>query len=737
MVLLNLPMAPDSMRACRCLAIVLLAIFLPNCLRAALIAYDGADYAPTNSTSGLNGGFGWDGGWSGGNSVVAGSLRINGVATNGNRFVTDGNNDGSARVFGTNGFGDLLQNGRFGKDGTTLWMSYLFRAVSTSSDNQAGLLLYNGEFSGANQVLYVGVPLGGSTLGLYAATNAAPPLGASSVSSIVATNQQTLFVVLKMMFGTPNGDRVFMYVNPPLGSEPTNDIYISAVLNNLTFQFDRLIFASGATTTTVSFDEFRLGETFADVAPLAPDRYAVTELASLPGPAPALANYKISPLLQDAQGRFFGSRLSGGTNGMGDIFRVEENGSGFTSLHDFPGMAGDGKSPAALLLANDGMLYGGTFSGGTGGLFGDYGVLYRMNTDGSGYTILRELDSQTDGTQMAAALLQDTNGVLYGVLRNGGTANLNEGGNGTIFKMNANGSGFTVLHVFTNSAIIPSSTDGYDPKDALIEGPDQLLYGTTSQGGTARMGTVFRIGKDGSGYQIIRHFQSDETGSTPESRMVFGTDGYLYGTTDGSYPVAGATIFKLKPDGTEYKALGRFGGAHLRQGALVEMPDGLFYGTASEGGRPIPASGYLYRIAKDGSDFEVLYEFPGTVPNGQFPWGGLLKGRDGALYGTTIAGGADGAGVIYKLARTASLNNPPITLFPSITAGSNTFQLSFTGAPLGQYEIQFTGQLPSNWQTLTNVQADGAGQVQYLEDLAGADHTILSHLESLSVPGSF
>jgi uncharacterized repeat protein (TIGR03803 family) len=207
---------------------------------------------------------------------------------------------------------------------------------------------------------------------------------------------------------------------------------------------------------------------------------------------------------------------------------------------------------------------------------------------------------------MIAALLQDADGVLYGVLRNGGTATLNQGGNGTVFRMNADGSGFKVLHVFISSIIIPTSTDGWDPKDALIEGPDGMLYGTTTKGGTGLassggLGTVFKIGKDGSGYQVIRNFQPDSQGSTPESRLLLGSDGWLYGTTDASHPVSGATIYKLKPDGSDYRVLGRFGGAHLQRGALVEMPDGLLYGTASEGGRPIPASGYLFRIAKDGS----------------------------------------------------------------------------------------------------------------------------------------
>ncbi len=722
-------MDPKQSRIVFGLQIILLLTFLPAS-RAELIAYEGANYAPLTLIAGLNGGTGWRGEWSGDTRVVSGSLVLNGVSTSGNRFVTSGNGAGSARAIETSGFEGLLQSGRLGKEGTTLWLSFLFRAVTTGNNNAAGVLLYDGPVSAANQVLFVGVPTGGSTLGLIAPPNSAPPFGASALSSIIGTNQQTLFLVIKMMFGTPNGDRVFLYVNPPMEAEPTNNIYIAAVLNNLSFQFDRLQLASGATTTTTaSFDEIRLGETFADVVPLAPDRYAVTALASLPGPVPG--GYTLSPLLQDDEGHIFGSRLSGGAGGFGDVFRAEENGSGFAPLHQFPQIAGDGKSPAGLLLAKDGQLYGGTVSGGTGGVFGDYGVLFRMQTDGSGYSILRQLDSRTDGTQMTAALLQDAGGVLYGVLRNGGTATVNDGGNGTLFRMNSDGSDFTVLHVFKSSVIIPTSTDGYDPKDALIEGPDDMLYGTTSKGGTTTRGTVFRIGKGGDSYQIIHHFQNDGTGSQPESRLLLGSDGYLYGTTDSSSPSTGATLYKLKPDGSEYRVLGRFGGAHLHQGALVEMSDGLLYGTAGEGGRPIPASGYIFRIGKDGADFEVLHEFLPTGPAGRSPWGGFLKGRDGALYGATLAGGTNSGGALFKLARTTAPANPPVTLVGSMTNDGTLFQLSFASVPAGQYEIQATSQLPSGWQTLTNISPDGNTQVQFKESLLPETKTrfyrVISH----------
>ncbi len=134
-----------------------MAVHLIESVEADVIAYDGADYAPTSSISGLNGGTGWNGGWSGINNMVSGSLLMNGVATTGNRFVTEGGNFGSSRVIATTGFEALLNNGRFGKDGTTLWLRYLFRAVSNSSNNYSNLALYDGTVSAENQVLYLGL----------------------------------------------------------------------------------------------------------------------------------------------------------------------------------------------------------------------------------------------------------------------------------------------------------------------------------------------------------------------------------------------------------------------------------------------------------------------------------------------------------------------------------------------------------------------------------------------------
>jgi hypothetical protein len=105
---------------------------------AALLAYDPANYPPVSALSGLNGGVGWNGPWAGNDNVLSGSLTINGVATNGNHFLTDGNNTGSFRLLDTTGPLALTSNGKFGKDGTTLWLSFLFRPESTAPTNYAG-----------------------------------------------------------------------------------------------------------------------------------------------------------------------------------------------------------------------------------------------------------------------------------------------------------------------------------------------------------------------------------------------------------------------------------------------------------------------------------------------------------------------------------------------------------------------------------------------------------------------
>ena len=151
-------------------------------------------------------------------------------------------------------------------------------------------------------------------------------------------------------------------------------------------------------------------------------------------------------------------------------------------------------------------------------------------------------------------------------------------GNGTVFKLNKDGSGYAVLYNFGSQG-----NDGYLP-DAVIEGSDGALYGTTQSDGWTGNGTVFKLNKDGSGYAVLYNFGSQgNDGAYPCAGVVEGSDGALYGTTQWGGRTGNGTVFKLNKDGSGYAVLYNFGsqgndGANPAAG-LVEGPDGALYGT--------------------------------------------------------------------------------------------------------------------------------------------------------------
>ena len=81
---------------------------------------------------------------------------------------------------------------------------------------------------------------------------------------------------------------------------------------------------------------------------------------------------------------------------------------------------------------------------------------------------------------------------------------------GTVFKINPDGNGFNILHSFQSGP-----NDGSSPVGSpAISGG--VVYGMTSQGGTANLGVVYRMNTDGTGYQVIHSFTGTATdGDTP------------------------------------------------------------------------------------------------------------------------------------------------------------------------------------------------------------------------------
>jgi uncharacterized repeat protein (TIGR03803 family) len=334
-----------------------------------------------------------------------------------------------------------------------------------------------------------------------------------------------------------------------------------------------------------------------------------------------------SALVQGADSSLYGTTEQGGAANLGQVFKVNPDGSGYTVIKDFTG--NDGADPDATLVLSGTTLYGTTSGGGSNN---GWGIVYKVNTDGSGFTVLKDFADGVDGGGPAGQLLLFGT-TLFGTTSGGGISNY-----GTIFRLGADGSGFSVLKYFTGG-------DGASPFGGLVLS-GSVLYGTTSGGGAYNSGTIFRIGVDGKNYSVLKHFTGGSDGGAPYASLVI-SDNTLYGTTLGGGGYGNGTIFKLNIDGSGFGVLQNFAdpaeGANCYADLLLS--GGTLYGTATWGGSS--NSGTIFKLNTDGSGFSVLKSFTSGA-DGAFPMAGLLL-SGATLYGTTTAGGIRNAGTLFKV----------------------------------------------------------------------------------------
>lgn len=197
------------------------------------------------------------------------------------------------------------------------------------------------------------------------------------------------------------------------------------------------------------------------------------------------------------------------------------------------------------------------------------------------------------------------------------------------------------LRVFNESGL------GWDPSAVVTEASNGYLYGTTEQGGLNDGGVAYRIRHNGSGYEIIHFFNTSHGGMNSVAGLVE-VEGYLYGTTaKGGIAGGHGTMFRMRPDGSEFMKLHDFDGLDGRrpEGILL-LHERVLYGITTEGGAS--NAGIIYKVNADGSGFVKLHDFSGV--DGAKPVGGLVLGPDDqTLYGMTANGGDNGMGVIFSI----------------------------------------------------------------------------------------
>jgi uncharacterized repeat protein (TIGR03803 family) len=255
-------------------------------------------------------------------------------------------------------------------------------------------------------------------------------------------------------------------------------------------------------------------------------------------------------LLKGAGGALYGMTSGGGTHSDGTVFTLNEDGTGKTILYNFGATATDAAGPgddnAGLLLASDGALYGTTAEGGNYGT----GAVFKINEDGSGYSVLYSFGATAaQGQTPNITLMEGADGELYGTTQQGGVSS-----QGTIFKLKKDGIGYTVLHSFSGATGISGINAGgplYPGR--LITGCDGALYGLTRFGGAYANGTLYKINPDGSGYTVLEDFGQNPTdAAVPEDGLLLGSDGAFYGTTYWGGTDGVGTIFRFCACGSEW-----------------------------------------------------------------------------------------------------------------------------------------------------------------------------------------
>jgi uncharacterized repeat protein (TIGR03803 family) len=172
------------------------------------------------------------------------------------------------------------------------------------------------------------------------------------------------------------------------------------------------------------------------------------------------------------------------------------------------------------------------------------------------------------------------------------------------------------------------------------------LYGTTTYGGKANKGVLFKLDKAGN-ETILHTFTGGTDGAYPEGSVAFDSAGNLYGTTTSG------VVFKLDTAGNFtvlYTFTGGADGYDLESGVVLDSAGNL-YGTAYQGGSGYclrhHGCGVVYKLRPSGQE-TTLYTFTGGDDGGS-PLAGLILDSAGNLYGTTQLGGTAGLGVVFEV----------------------------------------------------------------------------------------
>ena len=373
---------------------------------------------------------------------------------------------------------------------------------------------------------------------------------------------------------------------------------------------------------------------------------------------------------------------------LGSVLAAQATAQTFTTLYNFTG-GFDGMGTGENLKLSGNTLYGTTRVGGSSG----NGAVFKINTDGTGFTTLYSFTALsnsifgaggTNGDGADPRELLVSGNTLYGTAFQGGSS-----GYGTVFAIGTDGSGFRTLHSFTATSGInpqgyPTNSDGnYPVGDLILSG--NMLYGTTEHGGSLAAGTIFAVSIDGTGFTTIFNF----TPPFSEMGLSFASGDTLYGTGEDA-------VFKINTDGTGFTILHSLTGLEGAGPNKLILSGNTMFGTAVEGGSS--NYGTVFSLSTDGTDFRTLHSFSGGSDGG-LPQAGLVLLQN-SLYGTVYAGGGCQISPVSSICANG-------TIFSVSTDGS-AFTTLHTFSAYGYNYVNSDGAIPSAGLTLSGSTFYGA-----------------------------
>lgn len=358
-------------------------------------------------------------------------------------------------------------------------------------------------------------------------------------------------------------------------------------------------------------------------------------------------------LTMDGAGNFYGTTARGGYAigyycgyGCGTVFKLSRGGSSWVlnSIYSFKGGA-DGTTPEArVVFGPDGLLYGTTTGSDLFGSIGDptlFSLILPATPCKTALclaeeTVLYRFTGPMDGSGPGwGDLAFDQAGNIYGTTSDGGSYRY-----GSVYELTASNGSWTetILYSFTGGE------DGSQPKSGVILDQAGNLYGTTLYGGANARGTVFQLTHSDSGWteKVLHSFGSD--GSGPYGGLIFDQSGNLYGTTQTEYMGQGnGTVFMLSPSGDDWTLTNLYSfpsGFTYPYARLTMDAAGNLYGTTSY---------YLFGASYFGGDTGEGSVFKLAFSNGIWTYVDLheFTGRNGDGDGPSGSVVVDANGNLY------------------------------------------------------------------------------------------